>query len=257
MTNIVFITGATAGIGWATALLFAQQGWDIIATGRRKERLDELCTQVQSQYPTIKILPLVLDVRSNEQVQKTIANLPQNWQHIRVLVNNAGLAAGLNTIENADTNDWDTMIDTNIKGLLYVTRAVVPLMIEHKTQGHIVNLSSIAGKEVYLRGNVYCATKHAVEALTKSTRIDLLPYGIKVTGISPGAVETEFSIVRYKGDEEKAKQMYMGYTPLNANDIADTIWYAVSRPKHVNIGDITITCNAQANVYYWDKNQQN
>jgi NADP-dependent 3-hydroxy acid dehydrogenase YdfG len=130
-------------------------------------------------------------------------------------------------------------------------------MIEHKTQGHIVNLSSIAGKEVYLRGNVYCATKHAVEALTKSTRIDLLPYGIKVTGISPGAVETEFSIVRYKGDEEKAKQMYTGYTPLNANDIADTIWYAVSRPKHVNIGDITITCNAQANVYYWDKNQQN
>lgn len=242
---IAFITGATAGFGKATAELFASHGWNIIITGRRKTRLEVLERRLKEKY-NVDVLTLSFDVRNPDEVKKTIDSLPEKWKAIDLLVNNAGLAAGLNPIHEGLISDWEEMIDTNIKGLLYMTRAIAPIMVKNG-KGHIVNIGSIAGKEVYANGNVYCATKHAVDALTKATRIDLVQYGIKVTQIAPGMAETEFSIVRFKGDDEKAKNVYKGLQPLTANDIAETIWWIVNRPAHVNINDIVIMPTAQAN----------
>lgn len=243
---IALITGATAGIGKATAELFAKNGYNIIITGRRKERLDELSNQLKSTHK-IDVLNLNFDVRKLTEVENAIHSIPENWKKINVLVNNAGLAVGLGPIQEGIIDDWERMIDTNIKGLLYITRNIAPIMIKNG-YGHIVNVGSIAGKEVYANGNVYCATKHAVDALNKAMRIDMLPHNIKVTGIHPGMVETEFSIVRYKGDIERANNVYKGLQPLTAEDIADTIYWAASRPAHVNISDVIITPTVQANA---------
>lgn len=245
MRKIALVTGATAGIGEATAILLAKQNFDLILTGRRKERLEILRDKI-IQENKINVCLLNFDIRNNEEVEDAIDNLPEKWKNIDILINNAGLAAGLSRIQDGDLLDWEVMIDTNIKGLLYISKKIMPLMIKNKS-GHIVNIGSIAGKEVYLNGNVYCATKHAVDALTKSMRIDLLPYRIKVTGINPGMVETEFSIVRLK-DKEKAKQVYKDMIPLSAEDIADTIIYAITRPAHVTLNDIVIMPTAQANT---------
>lgn len=243
---IALITGATAGIGEATAEIFAKNGYNIIITGRRKERLDELSSQLKTKYK-IDVLSLNFDVRKLSEVESAINSIPENWKKINVLVNNAGLAVGLGPIQEGIIDDWERMIDTNIKGLLYITRTLAPILIKNEF-GHIINVGSIAGKEVYANGNVYCATKHAVDALNKAMRIDMLPHNIKVTGIHPGMVETEFSIVRYKGDEERAKNVYKGLQPLTAEDIAETIFWTASRPSHVNISDIVITPTAQANA---------
>lgn len=243
---IAFITGATAGIGRATAELFAKNGYNIIITGRRTERLEEFSSYLKSTYK-IDVLSLNFDVRHLAEVEKAISSIPEDWKKINVLVNNAGLAVGLNNIQEGVVDDWERMIDTNIKGLLYMTRNVAPIMIKNG-YGHIVNIGSIAGKEVYANGNVYCATKHAVDALSKSMRIDLLPHQIKVTAINPGMVETEFSIVRFKGDDERAKNVYKGMQPLKAEDIAETIYWVASRPAHVNINDIVIMPTVQANA---------
>lgn len=243
---IAFITGATAGIGQATAELFAKNGYNIIITGRRKERLDEFSKQLKSKF-NVDVLSLNFDVRNVKEVERAINSIPSEWKKINVLVNNAGLAVGFNSIQEGDIDDWERMIDTNIKGLLYMTRNISPIMIQNGF-GHIINLGSIAGKEVYANGNVYCATKYAVDALNKSMRIDLLPHNIKVTAINPGMVETEFSIVRFKGDVERAKNAYKGIQPLVAEDIAETIYWVASRPAHVNINDIVIMATAQANA---------
>lgn len=243
---IAFITGSTAGFGKAIAYKFAQFGWNIILNGRRKDRLKQIEEDLISSF-NIKVLSLPFDIRNKEEAEMQLLNLPHDWKQIDVLVNNAGLAAGLGLISDGKTEDWDLMIDTNIKGLLYISRAVMPQMIERK-QGHIINISSIAGKEAYLKGNVYCATKFAVDALSKSMRIDLLEHGIKVTNISPGAAETEFSVVRFKGDVERAKSVYKGYEPLKADDVADVVYFAATRPAHVCINDIVITPTAQANT---------
>ncbi|MBL7888572.1 MAG: SDR family NAD(P)-dependent oxidoreductase [Bacteroidia bacterium] len=243
---IALITGATAGIGKATAELFAKNGYNIIITGRRKERLEEFSSHLKASYK-VDVLTLNFDVRKLSEVEAAVNSIPADWKKINVLVNNAGLAVGLGPIQEGIIDDWERMIDTNIKGLLYITRTLAPLMIQNGF-GHIVNIGSIAGKEVYANGNVYCATKHAVDALNKAMRIDMLPHGIKVTGIHPGMVETEFSIVRYKGDEERAKNVYKGLQPLTAEDIADTIYWAASRPAHVNISDVIITPTVQANA---------
>ncbi len=248
MSRIVLVTGATAGIGEATAELFAQEGWDVIITGRRAERLQLLQKKIESKYGN-RCLSLCFDVRDQAAVNQQISTLDVNWRDIDVLVNNAGLASGRAPIQDADPNDWELMLDTNVKGLLYVTHAVTPGMIARKG-GHIINISSIAGKQVYANGNVYCASKHAVDALCKGMRIDLLPHGIKVTSINPGAVDTEFSIVRFKGDKESAANVYKGYTPLYAEDIADTIYYAASRPKHVTINELIVMPTAQASAHY-------
>lgn len=245
MSKTVLITGATAGIGKATAEIFAANGWNTIITGRREENLQKLKQQLETEY-NVKVLTLCFDVQNRNEVNKAIESLSGNWKIIDVLVNNAGLALGKEPLQEGNIEDWETMIDTNVKGLLYITQAVLPEMIKRKS-GHIINLSSTAGKEVYAGGNVYCATKHAVEALTKSMRIDVLPYGIKVSSVSPGLVETEFSKVRFKGDNQKADSVYKGFTPLYAEDVADAIYYVASRPAHVNIGDILLTCTAQAN----------
>lgn len=241
------ITGATAGFGRATAIKFAQHGYNIIITGRRKERLIELEKEL-SDYK-IKILALNFDVRKKEEVDLAINNLPGEWKNIDILVNNAGLAVGLSHIDDGDTDDWDRMIDTNVKGLLYVTRAVAPLMVA-RNAGHIFNISSIAGKEVYENGNVYCASKHAVDALSKAMRIDLLKHSIKVTNIAPGMAETEFSIVRFKGDKEKSDAVYTGIDALTAEDIAEVIYYCATLPAHVCINDLVITPLQQAGVGY-------
>ncbi|MBK6640449.1 MAG: SDR family NAD(P)-dependent oxidoreductase [Bacteroidetes bacterium] len=249
---IAFITGATAGFGKATAIKFAQFGWDVIITGRRQARLDQLEEEIINTYET-RVFTLSFDVRNNEEVVAAIQSLPHEWKKIDVLVNNAGLASGLAAIQDGELSDWETMIDTNVKGLLYVTKAILPFMTERKS-GHIINIGSIAGKEAYAKGNVYCATKHAVDALSKSMRIDLLPFGIKVTAINPGAAETEFSIVRFKGDADKAAQVYKGYEPLKPEDIAEVIYFAASRPAHVVLNDIIITPLAQANTSNFLKN---
>ena len=248
---ITLITGATAGIGEATAYIFAKNKSNLILTGRRKERLIKLKTELVQKY-NVEIKILCFDIQSQDATEKAIASLSESWQHIDVLINNAGLALGKTTIDDGNVEDWEQMIDTNVKGLLYITKAIVPFMKARK-KGHIVNLGSIAGKEVYRYGNVYCATKHAVEALTKGFRLDLLPYNIKVTGICPGPVETEFSIVRYKGDKEKAKEVYKDFSPLVAEDIAECIWFAVSRPAHVNINDMLIMPMQQANTSSFSK----
>jgi 3-hydroxy acid dehydrogenase / malonic semialdehyde reductase len=246
MRKIAFITGATAGIGKATAEVFAQNGWDIIITGRRKERLEAVSKNLREDYK-IDVMELEFDVRELKQVEKAVSALPDKWKKINVLVNNAGLAVGLGSIQEGVIDDWERMIDTNIRGLLYMTRTIAPIMIKNGT-GHIINIGSIAGKEVYPNGNVYCATKHAVDALNKGMRLDLVASNIKVTAINPGMVETEFSIVRFKGDEERAKKAYMGMKPLTPEDIAETIFWAASRPAHVNINDIVIMPTVQANA---------
>jgi NADP-dependent 3-hydroxy acid dehydrogenase YdfG len=241
---IALITGATSGIGEATAIQFAKNGYDVIITGRRKERLEKLESKLKQN--NIKVLSLCFDVRNYEEVKNSIASIPNKWRTIQVLINNAGLASGLGTLENGLLDDWEKMIDTNLKGLLYVTKEVIPLLKTAK-QAQIINIGSIAGKEVYANGNVYCSTKHAVDALNKALRIELLPHGIKVTAIHPGMVETEFSIVRFHGDEDRAKKVYEGLIPLYAEDIAETIYWVASRPDHVNINELTIMPKAQAN----------
>lgn len=240
------ITGATSGFGKAIAIKFAEHGYRVIITGRRSERLAALEDEIKKVFET-KVFSLPFDVRDRKAVNNALNSLPHDWKKIDVLVNNAGLAQGLSTIQEGDVDDWETMIDTNVKGLLYVSRVIMPWMIE-QGYGHIINISSIAGKEAYAKGNVYCATKHAVDALTKSMRIDLLPHGIKVTSVDPGAAETEFSIARFKGDTEKAKNVYAGYEPLHAEDIADVVYFAASRPPHVVLNDIIVTPLAQANT---------
>jgi 3-hydroxy acid dehydrogenase / malonic semialdehyde reductase len=250
MQKNILVTGATSGFGKAIATVFAANGWNCIITGRRKERLDELAATLTNDYK-IDVLPLCFDVRDKSAVFSQLMNLPGNWQSIAVLVNNAGLALGRDSFEKANLDDWDTMIDTNVKGIMYVTKALMPLLINNKT--HVLNIGSIAGKEVYKDGNAYCASKHAVDAISKSMRIDLLSYGIKVTAIHPGAAETEFSVVRYKGDLQKADNTYVGFEPLVAKDIADITWYCANLPAHVCINDLTVTCTAQANATIFHK----
>ena len=244
MSKIALITGATAGIGEACAHVFARERYDLILTGRRVDRLEKLSQQLKAEY-NVDVIISSFDVRDREDVISKLEALPPEWKKVNVLINNAGLSQGLDPIQNGSYDDWETMIDTNVKGLLYVTRVVSNWMISNG-YGHIVNLGSIAGKEVYANGNVYCASKHAVDALNKGMRIDLLPHGIKVTAVHPGAVETEFSEVRFKGDKQRAKKVYEGFEPLVAMDIAETIWFAVSRPAHVNINELTVMPTAQA-----------
>lgn len=244
--KIALITGATAGIGLETALLLAQNNYNLILTGRRIDRLESIKRQIESNFPS-KVFILNFDIRNRKQTENAFLSIPEEWKAVDVLINNAGLAAGLAPVNSADVDDWEQMIDTNVKGLLYATRIVSPWMVERKS-GHIINITSIAGKEAYANGSVYCGTKHAVAAITKATRIELLPYGIKVSSIAPGAVDTEFSLVRFKGDKAKADQVYKGFTPLNAKDIAETILFMVTRPAHVNIDDLLIMPTRQASA---------
>ena len=244
MTRTVLITGATAGIGEACAQLFAAHQYRLILTGRRKDRLDKLSQQLMIRHD-VAVRSLVMDVRNRKAVSDALESLPDPWKEVDVLINNAGLCLGLDPLQLGNPDDWDTMIDTNIKGLLYVTRTVSQWMVK-RNSGHIINLGSIAAKETYPNGNIYCATKHAVDSLSKAMRIDLLPCGVKVTAIHPGPAETEFSQVRFKGDLARAKKVYEGYQALTAQDIAETIWFAVSRPAHVNISDLLIMPAAQA-----------
>jgi 3-hydroxy acid dehydrogenase / malonic semialdehyde reductase len=253
MERTVLITGATSGIGAATAELLAKSGYRLIITGRRNDRLTKFSENLRIEYKT-EVFPLCFDIRDNDQTRDAIESLPEEFQQIDILINNAGLASGLNTMQEGVLDDWEKMIDTNIKGLLYITRLVSPGMVARKN-GHIINISSIAGKETYPMGNVYCATKHAVESLTKAMRIDMLQHGIKVTSVSPGAVNTEFSLVRFKGDQKRADTVYQGFMPLSAADVAEAILFAISRPPHVNIDDMLIMPTAQA--YSRDFNRNN
>lgn len=244
MNQIALVTGATAGIGKATALLLARNKFDIIITGRRRERLEEIESEIRSGTGA-EVLALAFDIRNQNEVISACEKLTGKWKAVDVLVNNAGLAVGLNQIHQGIVDDWERMIDTNIKGLLYITRIITPGMVDRK-RGHIINIGSIAGKEAYENGNVYNATKYAIDGLTMGMRIDLVEYGIKVTAINPGAVETEFSVVRFKGDQEKAGKVYEGFEPLHAEDIAEAILFAVSRPPNVNIDDMLIMAAPQA-----------
>ncbi len=243
---IAFVTGATAGIGRATAKILANNGFDVIITGRREELLIAIEREIRESTDA-DVLSLCFDVRNHEHVAQQVKALYGKWSRIDVLVNNAGLASGLNPIHKGELDDWERMIDTNIKGLLYVTRAITPGMVE-RNSGHIINIGSIAAKEVYEQGNVYCATKHAVDALNKGMRVDMVEHNIRVTAIHPGAAETEFSIVRFHGDKEKADKVYEGFTPLYENDIAEAVLFAVNRPLHVNINEMVIMPTAQANT---------
>lgn len=245
MQKLILITGATSGFGEATARLFAAEGWRVIISGRRRDRLDALKRELEGLNGPV-VHALRMDVRDRAEVERAIAGLPAEWSSVDVLLNNAGLASGLDPIQDGDIDDWEKMIDTNVKGLLYVTRAVVPGMTA-RNSGHIINIGSTAGKEVYPKGNVYCATKHAVDALTKALRIDLVSHGIKVTQIAPGAAETEFSEVRFGGDAARAKQVYQGFQPLKPEDVADIVLYAATLPPHVCINDLVVTSTAQAN----------
>lgn len=252
MEKYVFITGATSGFGEACAQIFAENNWNLVLTGRREDRLAALQNRLQKDYD-IDVHTLCFDVREEAEVFNSVESLPNNVRtKINILINNAGLAVGRGPIDEGLIDDWDRMIDTNLKGLLYTTRAVVPYLKKNK-RGHIFNLGSIAGKEVYPGGNVYCASKHAVDALSKAMRIDLVEYGIKVTNIAPGAAETEFSLVRFKGDEATAKSVYKGFEPLVAKDIADTIYFVATRPAHVTINDLTIMPTAQASATVFHK----
>lgn len=245
MTNkIALITGATSGIGEATARLLSKNQFDLIICGRREDRLARLQSELAS---VTKVYKLTFDVRDLAAVKMALQTLPNEWKKINVLINNAGNAHGLDPIQKGSVADWDAMIDINVKGLLYVSREVMPSMIERQ-QGHIVNIGSIAGKEVYPNGNVYCASKHAVDAITNSMRLDLNPYGIKVTGIHPGMVETEFSVVRFKGDGERASNVYKGLEPLKGDDVADLILFAITRPAHVVVADMIVFPKAQASA---------
>ena len=250
MPKLILITGATSGFGEATARRFAAEGHRVIITGRRKERLEALRSEIEGMHGKIEgpaiVHPLHFDVRDNAAVQVAIGSLPPEWSTIEVLVNNAGLAAGLDPIQEGHLEDWERMLDTNVKGLLHVSKAVIPGMIARKT-GHIINIGSTAGKEVYPKGNVYCASKYAVDALTKGMRIDLLPYGIKVTQIAPGMAETEFSTVRFGGNEARASQVYQGLDPLRPEDIAELVYYVTTLPAHVCVNDLVVTPTAQAN----------
>jgi len=246
MNRIALITGATSGIGKAVAIKFARNNYNLIITGRRDERLNELAKELTSEF-NIEVLPLSFDVRDKNAVESQINSLSDKWKKIDVLVNNAGLALGLSPIHEGDFEDWDTMIDTNVKGLLYMSKFVANLMIEMRA-GHIINIGSIAGKEAYPNGNVYCGTKFAVDAITKSMRLDLVKHDIKVSQIAPGAVETEFSIVRFKGDRNISDKVYNGYQPLLAEDVAEATYYVTTLPKHVNINDLVIMPTAQANA---------
>lgn len=251
MNKIILITGATSGFGKAIAEKFAASGDHLIITGRRGERLKEIEQDLSARY-NVRILPLVMDVQKKEQVFDTIEKLPEKWQPIDVLINNAGLAAGRDYFDEASLQDWETMIDTNVKGVLYVTKAVLPFMLSRKT-GHIINIGSTAAKEVYEKGNVYCASKSAVDALSEAMRIDMLRHGIKVTAIHPGAAETEFSIVRLKGDKEAARKVYEGFQPLTAEDVANVVLYCSTLPAHVCINDLVVTATAQANSFYFHR----
>ncbi|MEO6820210.1 MAG: SDR family NAD(P)-dependent oxidoreductase [Ginsengibacter sp.] len=248
MNKTVFISGATSGIGKACAVIFAKNGYNLIINGRRKEKLEEIKTSLEASYK-VKIHCVPFDVSNREAVFKKIESLPAAWQEIDILINNAGLALGRELVDDAIMSDWETMIDTNINGLLYVSKAILPFMIKNN-KGHIINMGSIAGDQAYERGNVYCATKSAVDTISKAMRIDLLPHRIKVTNIKPGAVETEFALVRFKGDEEKASKTYQGFTPLSPEDIANTIFYCASLPDNVCINELSITCLSQANGVY-------
>ena len=274
MNKTIFITGATSGFGEACARKFAAAGAHLILTGRRKDRLEALKHELEnlasaaapsvpsapsaksasSSVPTSRsrVLTLNFDVQDRAAVFAAVASLPSEWRKIDILINNAGLALGRDYFDEANLEDWETMINTNVKGLLYVSRAVLPLLIP-SGDGHIINLGSVAGKEVYEKGNVYCGSKFAVDAISRSMRIDMLRHGIKVTAIHPGAAETEFSKVRFKGDEGQAKKIYEGYTPLSAEDVADAIFYCASLPPHVCINDLVITCKAQADAIYFYK----
>ncbi|MFA6334345.1 MAG: SDR family NAD(P)-dependent oxidoreductase [Bacteroidales bacterium] len=251
MSKIALITGATSGIGEAVANSLANEGYDLIVTGRRTSLLTSIATKLEKNYQ-IKVLPLSFDVRDMAQVEHYLGNLSKPWCEIDLLINNAGLAVGLHPINNGIIDDWERMIDTNIKGLLYVSKIVSNIMIDRGV-GHIVNIGSIAGKSVYPNGNVYCATKHAVDALSKGMMMDLHSYNIRVSQVCPGAVETEFSQVRFKGDLEKAANVYKGFTPLNAKDIADVILFIVKAPAHVNISDVVVMPTAQASVSIFNK----
>lgn len=242
MSRIALITGATSGIGKATAEAFANNGIDLILCGRRQDVLDELKVYFSEK---VKATTLTFDVRNQEDVASAIASLPKEWKNIDILVNNAGNAHGLEPIQNGKIEDWDAMIDGNVKGLLYVSKAVMPIMVERQT-GHIINLSSVAGKQTYANGAVYCASKSAVEAISEGMRFDLTQYGIKITNIAPGAVETDFSLVRFKGDNERAKKVYEGFEPIQPEDVADAILYAVNTPARVTIADIVLYAKAQA-----------
>lgn len=248
--KIAFITGATSGIGMATAKLFAKNGLKLIICGRRKDRLESLAKELSL---LTEVHTLSFDVRNKEEVISEIKSLPKNFSNIDILINNAGNAHGLENIDEGNLDDWDAMLDINVKGLLYVSKSILPNMIERKS-GHIINIGSTAGKEVYPKGNVYCASKHAVDAINQGMRIDLNGKGIKVGAINPGLVETEFSKVRFKGDTEKADQVYQRYTPLKPKDIAEVIWFAVTRPPHVNIADLTVMCLDQASSTIINKN---
>ena len=244
MNKIALITGATAGIGKATALLLAENSFDVIVTGRRHERLIDLKNEIEKDTDS-RVHLLSFDIRNNDEVISAIESLPEDWKNIYALVNNAGLALGLESVQDGTVAKWEQMIDTNIKGLLYISKVVVGKMIK-RGEGQIINIGSIAGKEVYPNGNVYCATKHAVDALTKAMRIDLLPHNIKVTQVAPGATNTEFSSVRFDGDIQKAENVYKGFKPLVARDIAEIILFVLLRPQHVNINDILIMPTDQA-----------
>lgn len=250
MNRTILITGATSGFGEACARKFAESGDHLIITGRRKERLEKLQQELQDK---VQVLPLVFDVQDKAAVFAAIAGLPEAWRKVDVLINNAGLALGRDYFDEADLQDWETMIDTNVKGLLYVTRAVLPLLIP-TGHGHVINLGSVAAKDIYEKGNVYCGSKAAVDAISHGMRIDLLRHGIKVTAIHPGAADTEFSNVRFKGDADQARKIYQGFTPLSAEDVADTIHYCASLPPHVCLNDIVMTCTAQADgIYFYKK----
>lgn len=251
MRKIVFITGATSGFGEACALKFASQGYDIIINGRRKERLQQLADDLERKY-NVAVMQLPFDVSDESAVFTSINALPENWKQIDVLINNAGLALGRDYFDEGNTQDWNTMIDTNIKGVLYVGKAVAALMTD-RNKGHIINMGSVAGKQLYEKGNVYCATKYAVDAISQGMRIDLLRHGIKVTSINPGAAETEFSIVRFKGDEATAKKIYDGLQPLSAGDVADVVYYCTTLPEHVCINDLALTCLQQANAVFFNR----
>ena len=251
MNRKVLITGATSGFGKAMAYVFASHGDDCILTGRREDRLEEIQRDLEQRY-NVAILTLCFDVQDKGAVDYAINSLQEGWQNVDILINNAGLAAGRDYFDEASMNDWETMINTNVKGLLYVTKAIVPGMVERK-KGHIINIGSTAAKEVYEKGNVYCATKSAVEALTQSMRIDLLRHGIKVTAIHPGAAETEFSMVRFKGDEATAKSIYQGIQPLVGEDVAQVAYYCTTVPDHVCINDLVMTCTSQANSFYFNR----
>jgi NADP-dependent 3-hydroxy acid dehydrogenase YdfG len=253
MNKIALITGATSGFGKAIAEKFASNSYDIIITGRRSELLQEVAKSLRQNF-SVKVLPLSFDVRNRNSVNLNLQNLPADWRNIEILVNNAGLALGRDYFDEADMEDWETMIDTNLKGLLYVSRAVLPYMVSAK-KGHIINIGSVAAKNIYEKGNVYCATKNSVDAISHAMRIDLLRHKIKVTAIHPGAAETEFSIVRFKGNADVAKSVYEGYKALSAEDVADVVYYCASLPEHVCINDLTLTPTAQADAFYIYKDQ--